>query len=69
MEITPSLLLWRIGGIIRNRWLAESRVNSELARGGAAECVTEYAFDVAGDRITRIWATSDPDKLRLWTMG
>ena len=33
MEITLSLLLWRIGGIVRNRWLDEARMNSELARG------------------------------------
>ena len=29
--------------------------------------VTVFAFDVAGDRITRIWAVRNPDKLRLWT--
>jgi RNA polymerase sigma factor (sigma-70 family) len=31
--------------------------------------VTVYAFDVAGDRITRIWAVRNPDKLRPWTTG
>ena len=29
--------------------------------------VTVFAFDVAGDRIKRIWAVRNPDKLRLWT--
>jgi RNA polymerase sigma factor (sigma-70 family) len=27
------------------------------------------AFNVAGDRITHIWATRNPDKLRPWTTG
>jgi RNA polymerase sigma factor (sigma-70 family) len=29
--------------------------------------VTVYAFDVAGERITHIWAVRNPDKLRPWT--
>jgi RNA polymerase sigma factor (sigma-70 family) len=29
--------------------------------------VTVFAFDAAGDRITRIWAVRNPDKLRPWT--
>ncbi|GAA5039100.1 RNA polymerase sigma-70 factor (ECF subfamily) [Thermocatellispora tengchongensis] len=28
--------------------------------------VTVFAFDVAGDRITHIWAVRNPDKLRAW---
>jgi RNA polymerase sigma-70 factor, ECF subfamily len=31
--------------------------------------VTVFAFDVADDRITRIWAIRNPDKLRPWTTG
>jgi RNA polymerase sigma factor (sigma-70 family) len=31
--------------------------------------VTVFAFAVAGDRITRIWAVRNPDKLRPWTTG
>jgi RNA polymerase sigma factor (sigma-70 family) len=31
--------------------------------------VTVYAFDVAGDRITHIWAIRNPGKLRPWTTG
>jgi RNA polymerase sigma-70 factor (ECF subfamily) len=29
--------------------------------------VTVFAFDVASDRITHIWAVRNPDKLRPWT--
>jgi RNA polymerase sigma factor (sigma-70 family) len=31
--------------------------------------VTVFAFDVADDRITRIWAVRNPQKLRPWTTG
>ncbi|MFC4014187.1 RNA polymerase sigma factor SigJ [Nonomuraea purpurea] len=31
--------------------------------------VTVFAFEVAGDRIKRIWAVRNPDKLRRWTTG
>ena len=31
--------------------------------------VTVFAFEVAGDRITHIWAVRNPEKLRPWTMG
>jgi RNA polymerase sigma-70 factor (ECF subfamily) len=31
--------------------------------------VAVLAFDVAGDRITHIWAVGNPDKLRPWTTG
>ncbi len=31
--------------------------------------VSVMAFDVAGDRITHIWAILNPDKLRPWTTG
>jgi RNA polymerase sigma-70 factor (ECF subfamily) len=29
--------------------------------------VTVFAFDIAGERITRIWAVRNPGKLRPWT--
>jgi RNA polymerase sigma-70 factor (ECF subfamily) len=29
--------------------------------------VTVFAFEVAADRITHIWAIRNPDKLRPWT--
>ena len=31
--------------------------------------VTVFAFDIAGDRITHIWAVRNPEKLRPWTTG
>jgi hypothetical protein len=31
--------------------------------------VSVYAFEVAGDRISRIWAVRNPEKLRPWTTG
>lgn len=36
-------------------------------QGGAT--VTVFAFDVSGDRITRIWVVRNPEKLRHWTTG
>ena len=36
-------------------------------RGGTT--VTVLAFSIDGDRITRIWAIRNPDKLRAWTPG
>nr|MDQ2874593.1 RNA polymerase subunit sigma-24 [Actinomycetota bacterium] len=31
--------------------------------------VTVFAFDIAGNRITSVWAIRNPDKLRAWTTG
>jgi len=31
--------------------------------------VTVFAFDIAGDQITHIWAVRNPEKLRAWTTG
>jgi RNA polymerase sigma-70 factor, ECF subfamily len=31
--------------------------------------VTVFAFEIAGDRITHIWAVRNPEKLRPWTAG
>jgi RNA polymerase sigma-70 factor (ECF subfamily) len=31
--------------------------------------VTVFAFEIAGGRITRIWAVRNPEKLRPWTAG
>jgi RNA polymerase sigma factor (sigma-70 family) len=31
--------------------------------------VAVYAFDFSGDRISRIWAVLNPEKLRPWTVG
>jgi RNA polymerase sigma-70 factor (ECF subfamily) len=36
-----------------------------MQQGGVT--VTVIVFDIAGDRITRIWAVRNPEKLRQWT--
>ncbi|ASW54830.1 RNA polymerase sigma factor SigJ [Plantactinospora sp. KBS50] len=36
-------------------------------QGGVTDTV--MAFDIAGDRIVRIWAVRNPEKLRPWTTG
>ncbi|MEU2269670.1 RNA polymerase sigma factor SigJ [Streptomyces olindensis] len=49
--------------------LLECAVNGQpglLARKDGVT-VSVLAFDVAGDRITRVWAVLNPDKLRPWT--
>src|SRR5207245_2686256 len=45
------------------------RVTGQPGRGAqqAGVTVTVFAFDVAGDRIKRIWAVRTPDKLQPWT--
>jgi RNA polymerase sigma factor (sigma-70 family) len=51
--------------------LTEQTVNGQpglVARQGGT-AVTVFAFDVAGDRITRIWAVRNPEKLRQWNEG
>jgi RNA polymerase sigma-70 factor, ECF subfamily len=51
--------------------LLERTVNGQpglvAQQGGATVAV--YAFQIAGDRITRIWAVLDPGKLRPWATG
>ncbi|KUJ64059.1 RNA polymerase subunit sigma-24 [Streptomyces albus subsp. albus] len=49
--------------------ILERLVNAEpgltVQQGGVTVAV--FAFDVTGDRITRIWAVRNPEKLRPWT--
>ena len=51
--------------------VAERTVNGQpgliAQRGGTT--VTVLAFGIDGDRITRIWAIRNPDKLRAWSPG
>jgi RNA polymerase sigma-70 factor (ECF subfamily) len=51
--------------------LIERTVNGQpgliAQRGGTT--VTVLAFGIDGDRITRIWAIRNPDKLRAWAPG
>jgi RNA polymerase sigma-70 factor, ECF subfamily len=49
----------------------ERTVNGQpgLVAEQGGRIVTVFAFDVAGDRITRIWVVRNPEKLRGWTAG
>jgi RNA polymerase sigma factor (sigma-70 family) len=49
----------------------ERRVNGQpgLVAQQAGVTVAVLAFEVAGERITHIWAVGNPDKLRPWTAG
>jgi RNA polymerase sigma factor (sigma-70 family) len=55
----------RVPGLV----MAERTVNGQpgliIQQDGVT--VTVLAFGIAGDRITRIWAVRNPDKLRPWT--
>ena len=48
--------------------LTEQVVNGQpgLVARQAGSILTVFAFDVAGDRITRIWAVRNPEKLTRW---
>jgi RNA polymerase sigma-70 factor (ECF subfamily) len=51
--------------------LLERTVNGQpglIARRGGTTA-TVAAFDVVGDRVVRIWAVRNPEKLRTWTEG
>jgi len=51
--------------------IVERTVNGQLGLVAQQDgiTVTVMAFEVAGDRIRRIWAVRNPEKLRLWTTG
>ena len=51
--------------------LEEHTVNGQpgLVATQGGRTVTVFAFDVDRDRITRIWAIRNPDKLRPWNAG
>jgi RNA polymerase sigma-70 factor (ECF subfamily) len=54
-----------------NMTLLERTVNGQpgLVAQQDGVTVTVFAFDVAGDRIKRIWVVRNPEKLRYWTTG
>jgi len=58
-------LATRAGGVT----IAERTVNGQpgLIAMENGRTVTVFAFEVAADRITHIWAIRNPDKLRPWT--
>jgi len=51
--------------------LLERTVNGQPGLVAQQDGVTAtvFAFDIAGDRIKRVWAVRNPDKLRPWTTG
>ncbi|MFF5134317.1 RNA polymerase sigma factor SigJ [Micromonospora sp. NPDC000121] len=56
---------------LRDLTILERTVNGQpglIARQDGVT-VSVYAFEVAGDRIRRIWAVRNPDKLQPWTVG
>ncbi|MCI2419940.1 RNA polymerase sigma factor SigJ [Saccharopolyspora sp. K220] len=58
-----------IAGRTPDLTILERTVNGQpgLVAQQAGVTVTVLAFDVAGDRIKRIWAVRNPEKLRPWT--
>ncbi|GAA4632502.1 RNA polymerase sigma factor SigJ [Actinoallomurus vinaceus] len=56
---------------LRNLTILERTVNGQpgLIAQQDGVTVSVYAFEVAGDRIKRIWTVRNPDKLRPWTTG
>ncbi|WP_411105063.1 RNA polymerase sigma factor SigJ [Streptomyces sp. cmx-4-9] len=55
------------GGLTVLEHTVNGRAGLVVEHEGVAVAV--YAFDVADDRITHIWAVRNPDKLRPWTAG
>jgi RNA polymerase sigma factor (sigma-70 family) len=51
--------------------MLERTVNGQPGLVGQQDgvTVTVFAFDIADDRITHIWAVRNPEKLRAWTTG
>jgi hypothetical protein len=60
-----------LAGKVTSLTLLERTVNGQpgLIAQQDGVTVTVFAFGVAGDRITHIWAVRNPDKLRPWTTG
>ncbi|MGW0808566.1 RNA polymerase sigma factor SigJ [Nonomuraea sp. NPDC002799] len=60
-----------IAGRVPGLTLLERSVNGQPGLVAQRDGVTVMvvAFDVVGDRIKRVWAVRNPDKLRPWTAG
>jgi hypothetical protein len=60
-----------LAGRLANLTILERTVNGQpgLVAQQDGVIVTVYAFDIAGDRITHIWAVRNPEKLQPWTAG
>ncbi|MFI6801877.1 RNA polymerase sigma factor SigJ [Streptosporangium canum] len=63
--------LAHLEGRLRDLTILERTVNGRpgLIAQHDGVTVSVYAFEVAGERITHIWAVRNPDKLRPWTVG
>jgi RNA polymerase sigma-70 factor (ECF subfamily) len=59
------------GRVPGNLTLLERTVNGRpgLVAQQDGVTVSVFAFDLAGDRVKRIWAVRNPDKLWPWTTG
>jgi RNA polymerase sigma factor (sigma-70 family) len=60
-----------LAGLVPDLMLLERLVNGQpgLVAQQDGVTVTVFAFEIAGDRIKRIWAVRNPEKLRPWTTG
>ena len=60
-----------LAGRALNLTILERTVNGQpgLVAQQDGVTVTVFAFEVAADRITHIWAVRNPGKLRAWTAG
>ncbi|XVV01139.1 RNA polymerase sigma factor SigJ [Actinosynnema sp. CA-248983] len=61
--------LFHFGDQLRDQRLLERTVNGQpgLVAQRDGVTVSVFAFEIADDRIKRIWAVRNPEKLRLWT--
>ncbi len=61
----------QISTMVPNLTILERTVNGQpgLVAQVDGVTITVMAFDVGGDRITRLWAIRNPEKLRPWTAG
>jgi RNA polymerase sigma factor (sigma-70 family) len=60
-----------LAGLVPDLVLLERTVNGQPGLVAQQDGVTAtvFAFDFTGDKITRIWAIRNPEKLRPWTAG
>ncbi|MEV6849704.1 RNA polymerase sigma factor SigJ [Actinoplanes sp. NPDC051411] len=67
-ENVARLLVWLAGRIPAGLRIQESTVNGRPGLIAQLDGVTNsvYAFEVAGDRVTRLWIIRNPEKLTLW---
>jgi RNA polymerase sigma factor (sigma-70 family) len=68
-EQIASYLVWLARRAAGRLTFLERTVNGQPGLVAQRDGVTVavYAFDIAGDRIRRMWAVLNPDKLRPWT--